>query len=218
MVNEALVNSFGAGVSDLTQTENGKRLYNFAPYHPLQHHITIPNAKEHLKAGLQYYLGDKFQWLPAYDKVADWLTDNKGRGLLCVGTPGLGKTLLCQNILPVIINQHMRKVPNCYTAIEMTQQFEAIISKCGSLLFIDDLGTEPVEVNLFGNRRVPFNEICDTCERKGGLLVLTSNLRTTRDANNPNNLSIEERYGLRTLDRLRGITKVIRFDGPSLRG
>ena len=45
-------------------------------------HISIPNARERLEAGLHHFLGDKAQWLPAYDKVAEWLTDNKGRGLL----------------------------------------------------------------------------------------------------------------------------------------
>lgn len=216
MVEQSLVNEFGAGVESLSAKEQGKSLYNFSPHQRLQHFIAIPDAEAKLRAGLQYYLGGGYTWLPAYDKIAEWLSDNKGRGLLCQGTCGLGKTLICQYILPVLINRYARKVPNCYTAIDMTQQFETILGKCGAPLFIDDIGTEPVEVNLFGNRRVPFNEICDTCERRGGLLVLTTNLRTTlaTDTAIP---SIEGRYGLRTLDRLRAITKVVVFEGESMR-
>lgn len=230
MVNEALINDFGAGVDDLSAMDQGRAMFNFSPYHHLQHHIAIPDAKERLEAGLRYTLGDKAQWMPAYDEVADWLTDNEGKGLYCVGTPGLGKTLICQHILPVLINRYARKVPNCYTAIEMTRQFDAIINEKKSLLFIDDIGTEPVEVNSFGVRRVPFNELCDYCERHGCLLVITTNLpaympRLKDDSPlghkgdpDPRRCpSIEERYGLRTVDRLRAITKVIKFQGTSMR-
>ena len=57
--------------------------------------IQIPNAKELLQQGLQYFLGDSAQWLPCYDEIAAWMTDNQGRGLLCMGNCGLGKTLIC---------------------------------------------------------------------------------------------------------------------------
>lgn len=221
MENQNLVNDFGAGVADLTSRHDGKALYNYTPRVELQHHIHIADAEAKLRAGLQYYLGEKYQWLPAYDKVVEWLTDNKGRGLLCQGSCGLGKTVICQYIIPVLINRYARKVPNCYTAIDMTQKFDTIQDKCGALLFIDDIGTEPVEVNIYGNRHIPFNEIVDSCERKGGLLVITTNIRTTRATDPTTGLSIpsiQERYGLRTLDRLRAITKVIVFEGKSMRG
>lgn len=40
--------------------------------------IRLPNAKYVLNAGLKYFMGDSYTWLPEYDEVADWLTDNKG--------------------------------------------------------------------------------------------------------------------------------------------
>ncbi len=222
-ITDSLVNDFGAGVEYLGAD------FNFTPYHRLQHHISIPDARDKLAAGLQYYLGDRAKWLPAYDEVADWLSDNQGKGLLCVGLYGLGKTLICQYILPVIIHRYTNKVPNCYTAIEMTRQIDDILKK--SLVFIDDVGTEPIEINTYGVRRVPFNELCDACERRGSLLVLNTNLRTDMerlkedspagrrgDPDPRRSPSFEERYGLRTLDRLRALTRLVVFSGQSMRG
>lgn len=217
MVNRDMINDFAAGVRELTHTENGQNVYSFTPYKPLQHHIAIPDARDKLMAGLRYYLGDDVVWLPAYDQIAEWLTDNKGRGLLCYGGFGLGKTLICQYILPVLIKRYANKVPRCITAFDMTRHIDTLMNRCGGLLFIDDIGTEPSETVTFGTHRIPFNEICDACERMGGLLVLTTNLRTTASSSCPMQ-SIEERYGLRTLSRLRALTKVVTFQGDDMRG
>ena len=204
-------------INAFEQTLEYMRRFGYDPY-PERLHIAIPDAREQLMAGLQYYLGNEAQWLPCYDKVVEWLTDNKGRGLLCVGTCGLGKTLICQNILPMLIYRNTKKVPDTCTAIEMNGRIDALLnSKC---VIVDDIGIEPVETNTYGNRRVPFNELCDQAERRGSLLILTTNLRTTKKVDPDTGLaipSIEERYGQRTLDRLRAITKVIKFEGPSLR-
>ena len=58
---------------------------------PQRLHIHLPNAKEVLNAGLQHFLGDGYKWQPEYDKVADWLADNKGLGLFCMGNCGRGR-------------------------------------------------------------------------------------------------------------------------------
>lgn len=192
------------------------RDYGFNPYSQ-RLRITIPNARERLMAGLRYYLGDRAKWLDCYDAVADWLTDNKGRGLLCVGTCGLGKTLLCQNILPVLIHQYTRVIPEAVTANEMNERIDRLVNE--RCVVVDDIGVESVETNTFGNKRYPFCELCDSVERRGSLLIVTTNLRTTHaiDAKGQPIPSIEDRYGIRTLDRLRAITKVVVFSGESMR-
>ena len=58
---------------------------------PQRLQIHLSNAKEVLNAGLQHFLGGDYKWQPEYDKVADWLTDNKGLGLFCMGNCGRGK-------------------------------------------------------------------------------------------------------------------------------
>lgn len=173
--------------------------------------FTIPDARERIEKGLQHFLGDDARWLPAYDRVAEWLSDNKGRGLLCVGSSGLGKTLVCEHILPVILGRQIRTV----TAREMNSQIDELLrERC---VIIDDLGKEAVEVKNYGNVRRPFFELCDAAERNGILLIITTNLSTTtvNDARYP--ASIEARYGKEVLSRLRATTRVVIFEGEDMR-
>lgn len=204
--------------SEFQQQAEYMRDYGFNPYSQ-RLNIAVPNARERLMAGLHYFLGDKAKWLDCYDELADWLTDNKGRGLLCIGTCGLGKTLLCQNILPVLIHQYTKVVPEACTANEMNSKVDRLQDE--RCVIVDDLGVEAPETNTYGNRRFPFNELCDAAERHGSMLIITTNLRTTHKIDPQTHQaipSIEDRYGIRTLDRLRAITKVVVFSGESMRG
>lgn len=179
------------------------------------------DPRKELTAGLNYYLGEKHQWLPAYDDMVTWLSDNKGRGLIAVGTCGLGKSLICTQILPVLFKKHFDKEVKNVTAIEMNSQIDDLLDYCtpGHVIIIDDLGTESVETVFFGNRRKPFCELVDKAERTGTMLVITTNLRTTHDTDARRNYpSIETRYGMPTLDRLRSTTRVVVFRGDSMRG
>lgn len=176
------------------------------------HHITIPNARKRMEDGLRYFLGDKAQWQPCYDSVADWLTDNKGRGLLCFGTPGMGKTLVCAKILPVILGNGGRPIP-CVDATELKTRYEEL--KNERIVIIDDLGKEPRK--HFGNVDNSFFELCNNAERHGNLLIITTNLSTTPYDRTLYPSSIQETYGIDVLDRLKAITKTARFEGSSLR-
>lgn len=179
--------------------------------------IAIPNAKKRMQDGLRYFLGDKAQWLDGYDKVASWLTDNRGRGLLCVGSSGRGKSLLCQKILPVILGNGGRPIPSV-NASELHDRLDEL--KRERILIIDDLGKEP---RLhFGDPDRSFFELCNNAEQTGNLLIVTTNLSTT--AMSPEHPSahfyadnIERRYGTEVLDRLKVITTMARLEGPSLR-
>ena len=173
--------------------------------------FSVPNARERLEKGLQHFLGDKARWLPCYDEVAKWLTDNKGRGLLCIGTPGLGKTLMCEKILPVILGRKIKTV----TAREMAAQIDDILKE--RAVIVDDLGKEPGEYKNYGNVRKPFFELCDAAERHGILLIITTNLSTSRVVNPLYSSSIEERYGADVISRLRATVKVVEFKGDDLR-
>lgn len=190
--------------------------HGFNPY-PERLHIQIPQAREQLAAGLRFFLGDRAQWLPAYDEVAAWLTDNHGRGLLCVGSNGLGKTLICQNIIPVLLQQNMRKIVKVCSALDMNQHLDELLRI--HILSIDDVGTEPVETINYGVRRIAFSELVDQSEKQGTLLILSTNLRTTYGTDKDGNIvpSIEDRYGLRTYDRLKAVTKTVVFKGKSFR-
>ncbi len=177
------------------------------------YHVRIPNARKRLEDGLRYFLKDQTQWLSGYDKVVDWLTDNKGRGLLCVGTPGRGKSLLCQQILPVILGNGGRPIVSV-AATDLKARLDELMNE--KIVIIDDLGKEPHK--YFGNVDNSFFELCNNAERTGHLLIITTNLSTTPSSNRtvyPS--SIQETYGTEVLDRLKVITRVVRLEGDSLR-
>lgn len=168
-------------------------------------YINIPDARTALMKGLVRFCGEQTQWLPEYEKVAEWLGDNKGRGLLCFGNCGRGKTLITQRIIPVLINFYNGKVLNTITAADIGRKYDEI-SEC-KLISIDDVGVEDVS-NLYGEKHDYFRELVDVAERKQKLLVISTNL-TLKE--------IAERYGDRTIDRLRAITTTVLFEGDSLR-
>jgi DNA replication protein DnaC len=167
--------------------------------------IAIPNAKNELWQGIQFYTGSKAKWMPEYDEVVRWLSDNDYRGLLCLGNCGLGKTLICGKILPILINHYCKKLISCYDALQMNANIDAVKSK--HIVYVDDIGTESLSVK-YGEKRLAFAELVDEAEKRGKLLIITTNLSTDE---------IREKYGERTLDRLKGITKTVLFTGQSFR-
>lgn len=184
---------------------------------PLHFRINTCDPRRELWAAICQYVKDKEpQWMPAYEQVAAWLGDNQGRGLLCIGTCGLGKSVICVQALPYLFKRHFDIDVMAVTATEMNQRIDELLKYCGHnrVIVIDDLGTEAASV--YGRR--PFPELVDAAERTGTLLVITTNLRTNRDPDVRRNYpSIEARYGVPTLDRLRSLTKVAIFTGASMR-
>ena len=176
------------------------------------YHIRIGNARKRMEDGLHYFLKDQAQWLPGYDKIADWLADNKARGLLCVGTTGRGKSLLCQQILPVILGNGGRPIASI-AATDLKSRLDELLHE--KIVIIDDLGKEPRK--YFGNVDNSFFELCNNAERTGNLLIITTNLSTTPSDRAIYPESIQERYGAEVLDRLKSITRMVRLEGESLR-
>ena len=175
--------------------------------------ISIPNAEQRLRAGLDYFV-DKYscgennhaEWIEKnYRPIVEWMTDNKGKGLLITGSCGLGKTLIAKHILPLLIRDSCRRVINIFTAQELNTKIDEILKL--HTIYIDDIGTESVS-KIYGNVRCTFSELCDAAEQRGKLLMITTNLTASE---------LEEKYGERTLDRLRAITKFVAFSGKSLR-
>lgn len=174
-------------------------------------HLAVANAKERLEKGLAHFLGNDARWLPDYDEIAEWLTDNKGRGLLLVGISGLGKSLICQKILPVLLGQDVAIV----SSRKMAQQIDTLLQQ--RCVIIDDLGREPVSEMVNYRKRKPFFELCDEAERRGLLLIINTTLSTNRVRNPLYPHSIQERYGDEVLDRLRATTRVVELHGKSMR-
>ena len=181
-------------------------------YRPLAERIqiSVPDAREVLKRGIDYFLGSRARWLDAYDEVADWLTDNEGKGLLCRGTCGLGKTVICSRLMPLILNHYCRQIVPVYEAVELGKRADEILAK--HLMVIDDVGMESPLVE-YGNRRDIFSELVYKAENDGKLLIITTNLPYTGGT-----VNMATRYGVRTVSRLRGMVKTVTFRGEDMRG
>lgn len=169
--------------------------------------IKIPNAEKRLRGGLNYFTQGKAEWSERnYRPIVDWMEDNKGKGLLLAGGCGLGKSLIGMRILPLLINDTCKKIVNIYKAQDLNSKPDDVINK--HIIYIDDIGTEGTS-NIYGNKRVPFCELCDAVEQQGKLLMCSTNLTVDE---------LTEKYGIRTVDRLRATTKYVSLIGDSLRG
>ena len=167
--------------------------------------ISIEYSQVVLWRGIKYFTGDRASWQPEYAEVASWLTNNKGRGLLCLGNCGRGKTLICGKIIPVLLSHYCGKIVSCYDAQQMNADLDAV--KLKHIIYIDDIGTEFLSVK-YGEKRLAFAELVDEAEKKGKLLIVTTNLSLSE---------LQQKYGERTVDRLRAITTPVVFKGDSLR-
>lgn len=168
----------------------------------------LPEARQVLADALNCFLameGHPLVWLPEYDEVADWLTNNGGRGLFLYGNCGRGKSLLTRYALPAIYLKHFRKVVSVYDIREMNRNLDLLLTR--HYIALDDVGTEEV-INHYGNRRLAFAEVMDVAEKQNKLVIVSSNLQE-RD--------LAERYGDRTVDRIRSTMRRILFAGQSLR-
>lgn len=175
--------------------------------------IRIPNAEQRLRGGLDYFVKrytfgkeSHAKWMEKnYRPIVDWMSDNEGRGLLITGGCGLGKTLIAKHILPLLLQDSCRKLVNIFTAQELNTKIDEILKL--HIICIDDVGAEEL-AKIFGNVRCAFSELCDAAEQKGKLLIITTNLTANE---------LEAKYGERTIDRLKAITKFVPFTGKSLR-
>ena len=187
-----------------------RQMTGISPHSPV--HVHIDNARGRLEDGLKYYLKDKpVKWLPGYDHIVRWLTDNNNKGLLCFGYSGVGKSLICQKIIPALIGggRHVVSVK----ATELHKRLEEL--KQQRIVIIDGLGNEPRK--HYGDTDNSFLELCDNAERTGALLIITTSLSTAsvNDPHYPDN--IQHRYGDEVYTRLKAITHTARIEGESLR-
>ncbi len=151
----------------------------------------------------------------ALETAARWLQDPAAPWcLLLTGTPGTGKTTLLLAIRAALRAINARSVPDYYTALQVAEfnetdrvRYSAICREL-SFVAIDDIGTEPARINLFGTERTPLKTALE--ERYSGRLrtILTTNLGPRE---------IRARYGDRIADRINDAA-IVPYSGASYRG
>lgn len=163
----------------------------------------------------------------AYADIAEWAMRDAKRtdwGLLLMGQVGTGKTTIAevlQRMCAVAMGRHegifhpgeaeaytlyIRTARQIVAGSCSRRDFEALMRK--PMLAIDDLGTEPLDSCSFGNYSQPLVELLDYRYSRRLMTVITTNLP-------PSILS--ERYGDRTVDRLREMCHVVAVIGESYR-
>ena len=165
---------------------------------------TKEELKEMFIKAFKYYdrTIDRYEHLPAYDEVIDWMVDTRGRGLMLMGECGLGKSTILNFVIPAIFRTKTNKVLRSIPAKELA----AVERNVAPFIIIDDLGTESIK-NDYGTKIDAVADAISYAEDSSKTLLITTNL-------SPN--SLKERYDERTLDRLRKC-KVVIIKGKSFR-
>ena len=126
----------------------------------------IPGARQLLRGMLDRLTGGRTVWHEEYDEVADWLSFNRGRGLLLMGRPGLGKSLLCERVIPALVYAHTGICISSFSASDLCRRWDDVSRM--HRLCIDDVGVEPAEVQRYGTTQYPFSELVDTVKVRSG--------------------------------------------------
>jgi len=165
---------------------------------------TREEIKEMFIKSFEYYdrTVDKYEHLPAYDEIIDWMTDTKGRGLMLMGECGLGKSTILNFVIPAIFRTKTNKILRSVPAKELG----AVDRNKAPFIIIDDLGTESIK-NDYGTKIDAVADAISYAEDSSKTLLITTNLTPQ---------ALKERYDERTLDRLRKC-KVVIIKGKSFR-
>lgn len=154
--------------------------------------------------------------------VAKWLTGESSKiGLFLYGEPGNGKTTMANAIRTLIgmlygneSHYEDRKGVVSVSALELSaivkeEQNQRLRNlKTTELLHIDDVGTEPASIKVWGNEVSPLTEILYRRYDQMLYTVITSNLSDEE---------ILPRYGGRISDRFREMFAYLAFENRSYR-
>lgn len=145
--------------------------------------------------------------------MAQWLLSPR-QGILLRGNVGVGKTTMLyalqETIRILTNNSHTLTIK---TASDITSaakdcptDYQAYCK--AQMLGIDDLGTEPSSIKQYGNELSPIVEMIEKRYSLNLPTLITTNLVTVGSKD-----EIADRYGIRTLDRLREMCSFLTYDG-----
>lgn len=170
-------------------------------------HFKVQDPKETIIYVWNNLMKDKIEWIPEYDLIADWLGDNKGKGLFLYGGNGRGKSVMIEIIIPAILRAYYRKVVSLVSSKALNERIDDNKLRIDELLkvkllSIDDVGKESPLVH-YGEVRIAFAEIMDSAEKNGNFILASSNL----DAD-----ELLEKYDNAVLERIKSCCFRVPFD------
>lgn len=148
-------------------------------------------------------------------KCAKWLISTQCKpSLIMHGDMGTGKSTMLRAMFKAVMMTDRRcayivadKLSK--VRLEHPDSFDYMLNGWYEFLFIDDVGTEPVDVKSYGNQMYPFAEIVRARYDAGLPIVITTNLDYPEE--------FAKVYGDRVADRLREMANSIEFKGNSYR-
>lgn len=163
-------------------------------------------------------IGDK--QMEIIEAVAKWITDKESKPwLLIIGYIGTGKSTMLKAIKTLIQKLYGDKgqfaerlcVVNAsdFTDKENMESGRTEEMAGSRLLAVDDLGTEPVAVNSWGNVEAPIVDMIYSRYDRRRFTIIATNLLPKE---------LEERYKGRAYDRMREMAEVVTIEGSSMRG
>jgi len=170
----------------------------------------ISSAKEFIKQ--TFIESDEtvlnFKWEKEYQGVAEWLVNNKGKGLCMIGASGKGKSRIMYSTVPIgMYALSPSRILRPVKAYDLhPSMFRSYLAET-TYIAIDEIGREPL-ANEYGVKYEMLEIVADHCEHYGKLLFLTSNIPYE-------NLVL--RYGQPCVDRITKICKTIIFTGETNR-
>jgi len=172
-------------------------------YHPF---IVDENNQDIIRQMWLYVIGSK---------NCKW---NIHKGIYLGGKVGCGKTVLMQafcEVLHVVSGRFITMIP----ANQLYQQIQSvgIKSLLNAPLFIDELGREQVEVNDFGNRIKPINELIQLRYETGARTFFTSNFKLSTLSREYNDKGERQGYGEYIGERIQEMTNMVILPGDSRR-
>lgn len=171
--------------------------------------IKITNARAELEkvmTTIMSSMGENLVWLPEYDKVAEWLEDNHGKGLLLYGSCGRGKSLLTRYAIPALIRAFCQRIVSVVDCGSQQANIDEILHR--KFISLDDIGVEVDRIEYGTRRNIVVEAINKAQDNPDTMLIMSSNL--SGDA-------IRERYGDRIYDRVKYLCHRVAFNGQSLR-
>ena len=143
---------------------------------------------------------------------------NIHKGIYLGGKVGCGKTLLMQalcDILHFVSGYTVELIPanQLYKRIQQ----DGITSLSRRPLFIDELGREQLEINDFGNRIRPINDLMEARYETGARTFFTSNFSLDSLSKGRNDKGEMIGYGKYIGERIQEATNIVTLPGASRR-
>ena len=143
---------------------------------------------------------------------------NIHKGIYLGGKVGCGKTLLLQalcDILHLVSGYTVELIPanQLYKRIQQ----DGIMSLSRRPLFIDELGREQLEINDFGNRIRPINDLMEARYETGVRTFFTSNFSLESLSKGRNSSGELQGYGKYIGERIQEATNIVTLPGASRR-